>query len=446
MRKFIAIVFMALMAWPAAAQLAAPGLYPLSPHPEGVSWPTNEWETGDMNAETAARVQPLIDRAMAGEKQSPMGETRAIIIIHKGRMVFETYREGFTEDTPQMSWSLAKSFTSALVGRAVQLGLIESIDDIMPTPFPEGDPRGQISWLHWLNMTEGLSNHELDREAAVHENVIAQMMFGRGKFDVAQFAVDELEVESEPGEVWKYSTAGYHLIGWALVDVQSEGRNKYDFDDAEFRAFRVSALRDIRHAVKFGDMPESQHARAKQILARALNWPPEKRWQNLQNVFFYAWTRHKLLNLMGVKDFQPEFDSAGTYLGGSHIWATPRDYAKFGYLYLRDGVWEGERLLPEGWVDFSRSKSTGANTNLYGAGFWITAGGEEPTMPQAPRTPPWDAFNANGSEGQTIWIVPSRDLVIVRTGQMENTFENWNLLFEWCQEISRAFPEVEAVR
>ena len=62
---------------------------------------------------------------------------------------------------------------------------------------------------------------------------------------------------------------------------------------------------------------------------------------------------------------------------------------------------------------------------------------------QAVMSPPWDAFNANGSEGQTIWIVPSRDLVIVRTGQMVNNTENWNLLFEWCQEIARAFPEVE---
>jgi CubicO group peptidase (beta-lactamase class C family) len=141
-------------------------------------------------------------------------------------------------------------------------------------------------------------------------------------------------------------------------------------------------------------------------------------------------------------DFRIEGDSVGTFLGGSLVWASARDFAKFGYLYLRDGVWEDERLLPEGWIDFARTETPADNANIYGAGWWITAYGEERTHAQTAKTPPWDAFHAGGHEGQTIWVVPSRDLVIVRLGLMTNAGENWEALYEWNQEIARAFPEV----
>jgi CubicO group peptidase (beta-lactamase class C family) len=128
-------------------------------------------------------------------------------------------------------------------------------------------------------------------------------------------------------------------------------------------------------------------------------------------------------------DAQPEFDAAGTYLGGSHVWASARDYAKFGLLYLRDGVWDGQRLLPEGWVDMTRSAPPGDATDFYGAGFWLTPAGE-------------DAFYSQGHEGQTIWIVPSRDLIIVRLALMEENDANWNADLEWNRDLTRAFPEV----
>ena len=400
-------------------------LHPLTPHPEGVAWPTDGWEYGELPAETAALVQPLVDRAMASEKPGPMGQTRAIVIVHGGKIVFETYREGFTKDTKQLSWSMAKSVTSALVGRAVHLELIEDIDDPMPTPFPDGDPRGEISWSQWLNMTEGLDYHEIS-DVPLQENDIAQMLFGRGRHDVVQYMVVELPPQDTPGEIWKYSTAGYHMIGWALQQ----------FSDVEVDLSICAEGRDVEDSIVGceGRLTASHISTPPSNVLRARSWA-----RKMNSLGLLAGLG--IFDRIGI-DAQPEFDAAGTYLGGSNVWASAHDYAKFGYLYLRDGVWEGERLLPEGWVDFSRSKTTGTNNNTYGAGFWITAYGEEPTTDQAPRTPPWDAFNANGSEGQTIWIVPSRDLVIVRTGQMANTMENWNMLFEWCQEIARAFPEV----
>ena len=366
---------------------AAQSLVPLPPQPEGLAWPTNDWEAGDMPAETAALVQPLIDKAMAGELEDPMGETRAIVIVHHGKIVAEEYRDGFGPETKQISWSMAKSVTSALVGRAVQLGLIDDIDAPMPTPFDDGDPRADITWRQWLTMTDGLDYTEIGATDLMTNDVV-QMMYGRGRFDVLEYVKEELPAKHEPGTVWNYSTAGFHLIGRAVQDLLQPAA---DADSAQ---------------------PGASFA---------------------QNVLF---------DPIGM-NAQVEFDPVGTYLGGSLVWASARDFAKFGYLYLRDGVWDGTRLLPEGWVDFSRSHPEGPKENVYGAGFWLTTDGEDPVPSYQRRdAPPWDSFAAEGHEGQTIFIVPSRDLVIVHLGLMSNEGENWPILFRWNQSIAGAFPEV----
>ena len=423
MRKFISI-FAALLVWvPAHAQ----ELHPLTPHPQDVAWPTNGWTYGEMPADVAAVVEPLIDKAFMSTKSELMGETRSVVIIHRGKLVYDAHREGFTKDTKQISWSVAKSITNSLVGRAVHLGLIESIDDPMPGPWPEGDSRAEISWRHWLNMTEGLSNHELS-QVPLHENLFIDMMFGTGKTDVAAFAVEHIVPEKPPGDEWKYSTAGYHMIGWALQQFSNE---QVDFgiciEDRQIES-SVAGCAGRLTAAHITTPPPS--------VLRARHWAYK---MNALGLLAGLGTFDKI----GMTSATPEFDAAGTYLGGSNVWASAHDYAKFGYLYLRDGVWEGERLLPEGWVDFSRTRTSGDNINTYGAGFWVTTYGEEPIRAQAITTPPWDTFNANGSEGQSISIIPSRDLVIVRTGQMVNNTENWNALFDWSQEIARAFPEVD---
>ena len=382
--------FVFIAALPAAAQ----ELVPLPPQPAELAWPTNGWETGEMDAGVAAIVTPLIDTAIAGEKNELMGETRAVVIIHEGKLVAEAYRDGFGPDTKQISWSMAKSVTSALVGRAVALGLIEGIDAAMPTPFDAGDPRAEITWRQWLTMTDGLDYTEIGATSMADNDVI-QMMFGKGRFDVLDYVKSDLPLIHEPGTHWNYSTATFHLIGRAVQGL----------------------LQDI-------PMPEFATDQGLQ-LDRSF----------LQEI---------LLRPIGM-DALVEFDAAGTYLGGSLVWASPRDFAKFGYLYLRDGVWDGERLLPEGWVDFSRSHPEGPKENVYGAGFWLTTDGEDPVPSYQRRdAPPWDSFAAEGHEGQTIFIVPSRDLVIVRLGLMSNEGENWPDLFRWNQTIAGAFPEVGA--
>ena len=295
----------------------------------------------------------------------------------------------------------------------MQLGLIENIDSPMPSPFEESDPRSQITWRQWLTMTDGLDYLEIGA-TSMAENDVIQMMYGPGRFDVTQYIVDELPLIHAPGTVWNYSTAGYHLLGRALQQISGSfelGQGMKDALaeqwDAEFRE------RLINHSV------ELQYSKIYS--------------GELLNVL--------LFEPLGM-DAQPEFDSAGTYLGGSLVWASARDFAKFGYLYLRDGVWEGERLLPEGWVDFSRTDPDDTDANVYGAGWWITTRGADPVPPYQKRNaPPWDSFAAEGHEGQTIFVVPSRDLVIVRLGLMSNEGENWPELFKWNQSLANLFPE-----
>lgn len=414
----VAVRFMiALFAMPASAQT----LFPIQTQPDGLDWPVQGWETAEMPAETAAIVKPLIAETMAKNLGDVMGETRAIVIIYKGRLVAESYRKDFGPETKQISWSMAKSLTQALVGRALQLGLIEDIDTPMPTPFEPNDPRSQITWRQWLNMTDGLEYYEIDAPGKPTDSDVVQMMFGKGRFDVLRYIRDELPPLHEPGTHWNYSTAGFHLIGKTF--------SFFGQEECFQCAYQVSMECGKRHYPKYPQQGSNDDD-CRQEAMRASQSATED------------WIQGALFTPLGM-DAQPEFDASGTFLGGSLIWASARDFAKFGYLYLRGGVWQGEQLLPEGWVDFARTETPADNANIYGAGWWITAYGEKRTHPHsAAATPPWDAFHAGGHEGQTIWVVPSRDLVIVRLGLMGNGGDNWPALFEWNQQIARAFPEV----
>ena len=386
-----------------AGGAVAQDLVPYPPQPAAVDWPTSGWAIGALPPSAESEVSRLVDEALSGEKTDLMGETRAVVIIHGGKLVMEAYRDGFAPSTRQVSWSMAKSVTHALTGRAVMQALIGDLDTPMPGPWPDGDPRAQITWRQWLEMTDGLDYRELDAPS-IMENDVSLMMYGAGRFDVAGYAVEELPPAHTPGTHWNYSTAGLHLVGWALADV-----------------------------IRTGDCTlEGNRARGDASSPDTACVPKERR--------FSDWARSELFEPLGM-DAVVEFDAAGTFLGGSLVWASARDFAKFGYLHLRGGVWEGERLLPDGWVDWARTGSLQDDHNVWGAGFWITPE-EGPTYPQqGATTPPWDAFSAQGHEGQSIWIVPSRDLVIVRLGLMSNARENWTALYEWNQEIARAFPE-----
>lgn len=120
----------------------------------------------------------------------------------------------------------------------------------------------------------------------------------------------------------------------------------------------------------------------------------------------------ELLDKIGMHSMTVETDFAGNYVGSSYSWATARDWAKFGLLYLHRGNWNGEQILSEAWVDYTTVPVEGSD-GQYGAHFWLNSGGIYPDAPQ-------DLFSANGFQGQHVFIIPSKDLVVVRFGLVEH--------------------------
>jgi CubicO group peptidase (beta-lactamase class C family) len=108
---------------------------------------------------------------------------------------------------------------------------------------------------------------------------------------------------------------------------------------------------------------------------------------------------------LGMTYATARFDEAGTFVGSSFVYATARDFARFGLLYLRDGRWSSTRVLPEGWVDFARTPAPACETGEYGAHWWLRP------------DDPWGTFYASGYEGQYTYVVPALDAVVVRLGK-----------------------------
>lgn len=124
--------------------------------------------------------------------------------------------------------------------------------------------------------------------------------------------------------------------------------------------------------------------------------------------FWYS----ELIDKIGMNSMVVETDLKGNFVGSSYAWATPRDWAKFGILYLNKGNWLGKQVLEESWVEYTATPANGSN-GQYGAHFWLNAGGEYPNVPR-------DLFSANGFQGQHVFIIPSYNLVVVRFGLVEN--------------------------
>jgi CubicO group peptidase (beta-lactamase class C family) len=135
--------------------------------------------------------------------------------------------------------------------------------------------------------------------------------------------------------------------------------------------------------------------------------------------------RQRILEPIGMTSADPRIDAADTFIASSYVYATARDFARFGMLYLRDGTWDGRRLLPDGWVDHGRrQRSTDPDGDGYGAHWWVV--GDD-----------MGSFRASGYEGQAILISPGLDLLAVRLGY--STAEMYAALRDWRAALVDAF-------
>ena len=137
----------------------------------------------------------------------------------------------------------------------------------------------------------------------------------------------------------------------------------------------------------------------------------------------------ELIDRIGMHSMILETDLTGNFVGSSYGWASTRDWARFGLLYLHRGNWAGTQLFDSDWVDYI-TEPTPKSNGSYGAHFWLNRDGKYPDAPE-------DMFMANGYQGQHVFIIPSRDLVIVRTGLAEAPDFDGNA---FLREVLKAFP------
>ena len=156
------------------------------------------------------------------------------------------------------------------------------------------------------------------------------------------------------------------------------------------------------------------------IVARIVRKTVENEYE-----YYYRFIYEELFDKIGMYSAILEPDSSGTFVGSSYASATPRDWARFGLLYLNDGIWQGERILPKGWIKYTTTPTTKAPKGEYGAHMWLNAG--SPTDPNNRKWPgaPRDAFAALGFQEQNVIVIPSKKLLLVRFGATTDR-ESWN--------------------
>jgi CubicO group peptidase (beta-lactamase class C family) len=156
---------------------------------------------------------------------------------------------------------------------------------------------------------------------------------------------------------------------------------------------------------------------------------------------YYRFPYEQLFYKIGMYNTELEVDASGTFVGSSYCYATARDWARFGLLYLNDGVWNGERMLPKGWVKFTATASGAKNDSKagkYGALWWVNQGDRNnPANRKYPHVPP-DCFSCQGYEGQSVWVIPSKKLVVVRLSLEHGDVLNHDL---FLSQVIKALPQ-----
>ena len=285
-----------------------------------------------------ARLEPIAEALV--DRRSYNGHPFAFVVLHEGKVVAERYDSGISAQTQLLSWSMAKSFTNALVGIMVGDSLVD-IHAPMAIPQWQEDGRKKITLNDLMQMQSGLRwNENYGNRSDVN------LMLHR-ETDMGLYALS-MPLENEPGTHWYYSSGSTNLVMRYL-------RGKFPSDKA-----------------------------------------------------FLSYIRERLFAPLAIANPHFEPDMSGTPVGSSYLYVTARDYARFGQMYLDDGCIAGERILPEGWVDYTVTPAS-ASEGKYGSYFWLNRCRECPDVPE-------DMYSCRGHDGQEIYIVPSKKLVVVILG------------------------------
>ena len=346
------------------------------PDAESVDWPM-----GDRLPDTP--LPPEIDKAkleaaVAAAFEPPAALTAAFVVVYKGRLIAERYQDGLDYRTRLPSWSMGKSITATLMGELIQEGVY---DLWQPAPVEEwqgpDDPRRAIRIADLLRMSSGL------RFVAPQDP----------DFDPALGYADHLYVYTGAIDAYRWSIT--RPPQWPPNTV---GR------------YRNCDPLTINYLIK------------KAVTARG--------------EAYLAYPQRHLFDKLGIRRMVLETDPYGNFLLNGYELGPGRDWARLGLLYLQDGAWNGERILPEGFVDFVRIPAPAWSEPVYGGFFWLN------------RTRLWplpdNAYYMAGAGGQYTLIVPTHDLVVVRLGHYKGEEAGGRALWNALRLLAQAVPQAHA--
>jgi len=313
---------------------------------------SHAWPLGDAEPHTPSLDidRAKLDAAVNAAFADPEALTAAFVVLYRGYIVAERYMPGITKDTQLESWSMGKSIASTLFALLVKDG-VYSLEQ--PAPVPEwqtsGDPRVKIRVIDLLHMSSGL------------------------RF-IATQDPDYTPDKGYPDHFYMYTGAV----------------NSYDYS--------------VHQPLQFPPNTQGRYRNSDPLTLMYLaKLAVTKRGEE-----FLTWPQRALFDRLGIRRQVLETDPYGNFLITGYDYGTARNWARLGQLYLQDGMWQGVRVLPEGWAKFVSTPAPAWSRPVYGGLFWVNGDGAW----NLPR----DAYFAAGAGGQNTFIVPSHQLVIVRMG------------------------------
>ncbi|MBK3497085.1 serine hydrolase [Viridibacillus sp. YIM B01967] len=327
-------------------------------------WPTTEWQAVDpatlrMDSEKLSEIEPMI--------KSEYGNINGIVVVRNGNIAFERYYNGYGPDDTHHVASVTKSIISALIGIAIDARYIKDVDQKVLDFFPEYVPdaadrqKREITIRHLLTMTAPYPFEDWQEPL---DKMCMQP-------DWVKYTLDMLGQKGSIG-TFKYSTAGAHLL--STIITRSTGKSAREF--ANDRLFKPTGMKVIPdyEMKSFG-------------------------FEDLFGENVKGWVK----------------DSNSNSTGGWGLTLSPRDMARFGFLYLNRGIWDNNQIISKTWID----ESTAMNANKYGNLWWLR---EEDGV---------FAYLALGDGGNAICCIPEKDLVIAIASEfIINPLDRWTLIKE----------------
>jgi CubicO group peptidase (beta-lactamase class C family) len=319
-----------------------------------------------------------VEQAIKVAFEPTEAQTAAFVVTYKGRIIGERYGEGITKETPLESWSMGKSLSATIMGILIGKGVYK-LDQ--PAPIPQwqgkGDGRAKIRISDIMHMSSGLycrAPQDPDYNPALGYPDHLYLYTG---------AINSFDYAANLPQQWLPNTVGRY-------------RNSDPVLTNYLNRLGIEKLGEVYH----------------------------------------TFPQRALFDKIGVRTMIMETDPYGNFLTQGYEFASGRDWARLGNLYLQDGVWNGERILPEGFAKFVSTLAepwVADGRPIYGGLFWINGDGARPI--------PKDAYMMLGAGGQSVTIIPSHDLVVVRLGHYKGSQAGDAALNKAYSLLMEAIPE-----